>query len=547
MGLISDLLIKKPKLSNFNTSYINRFNCFVGGLFPVYRQTVEANTTVRCATKMAIRTQPMLAPLMGRFRVTLDYFFAPKRLYNPAYHSNSNSFDYFKTVHPNFSFLSVPFLNNVYQSNTYIDYMVKPGSLLDFLGVPRYYASLSGYSPNRFNAYYLLSYWDIFRNYYIDPQWSTYAVMFSSSSNPDAVSIRTSPLSTLEGYINGASHTQGYTVALGESFFTGFGSGILLRTYEPDLFNTYLNKQALTDLYTSNAAAVSDGVVSWQTIRTSAILTQMRELTQLIGGRFTDWLAGMFGQQSRNDMDIPQFICRCAMDVSSDEIISTADTGTERNQPIGSQAGRIGKFGSNFRRWNFHASEPGVILGLFSITPIVDYCQGIDPFLLKLNASDDFNPKTDNIGFQDLPYSWVSVAPVSAPVPNVSFTRGESTTFSPFSFVLGSHPSYSEYTTRCNEVHGDFSDSLSYWTNIRFFPGPLETVTSDTQTQRSVGILSKYIQPTTQGSFGSYIDPSLWNRPFAIQNPNAANWQVQVSFDVKTTFPKKKTPLPTQL
>lgn len=549
MGLIRDLLIKKPSLSHFNTSYVNRFNCFVGGLYPAYRQTIEANTTVVLSTSMAIRTNPMLAPLMGRFKVTLDYFFAPKRLYNYDYQLNSNTFDFFETAHPLIKFSEVPTdsTGSVSKSN-YVNRMVKPGSLLDFLGFPRFFAPVAQ-ENTAFNAYYYLAYHDIYRNYYIDQQWDTYAVAAGLSSPMAAESfVRVYPVSQLDQLRQLNHSNSGVINPLPDSLFLGSGAGILLKTYEPDLFNTYLNKQSLSNLYTENAISSSDGVISWQQVRTSAILTQMRELTQLIGGRFDDWLAGFFGQTSRKDMEIPQFICRCNMDVFADEVTATADTGSTGNKPIGSQAGKVARFGSNFRRWTFHASEPGVILGLFSITPIVDYCQGIDPFLLKKSARDDFNPKTDNISFQDIPVSWVYAAPWLNPstlttdrIP--TWVNSGDTYKNPFDVVLGSQPSFSEYTTRCNEVHGDFTDTLSYWTNIRKFDesygGASRSIT--------LGFSPRQLQPSSQGFFGSYIDPTIWNRPFTIQNPNAANWQVQISFDVKTTFPKKKTPLPTQL
>ena len=51
---------------------------------------------------------------------------------------------------------------------------------------------------------------------------------------------------------------------------------------------------------------------------------------------------------------------------------------------------------------HYQCEEPGYIMGLMAITPMVDYSQGND-FDLNLETMDDLHkPALDGIGYQDL-------------------------------------------------------------------------------------------------------------------------------------------------
>ena len=51
---------------------------------------------------------------------------------------------------------------------------------------------------------------------------------------------------------------------------------------------------------------------------------------------------------------------------------------------------------------HYQCEEPGYIMGLIAITPMVDYSQGND-FDLNLQTMDDMHkPALDGIGYQDL-------------------------------------------------------------------------------------------------------------------------------------------------
>ena len=90
--------------------------------------------------------------------------------------------------------------------------------------------------------------------------------------------------------------------------------------------------------------------------------------------------------------------------IEFDEVISKSATDTTYgSQPLGDIAaiGRGGK-PTNSGHIHYQCEEPGYIIGLIAITPMIDYSQGND-FDLNLQTMDDLHkPALDGIGYQDL-------------------------------------------------------------------------------------------------------------------------------------------------
>ena len=90
--------------------------------------------------------------------------------------------------------------------------------------------------------------------------------------------------------------------------------------------------------------------------------------------------------------------------IEFDEVISKSATETTYgSQPLGDIAA-IGRGGKPVNNGHIHyqCEEPGYIMGLMAITPMIDYSQGND-FDLNLQTIDDLHkPALDGIGYQDL-------------------------------------------------------------------------------------------------------------------------------------------------
>lgn len=549
MASLLDAFIKKPKVSNFDVSRTIYTTANQGTLIPSFIRYMVPGETLKLVPSMTVRTNPATAPMYGRWEIRVDTFFAPYRLYNPAYRLNDNDFDIYNTVHPVVRFSGAPTgdFTNAQARNV----CVSPGSLWNHLGLPAWWINV-GSNTRDFNAYSYLAYHDIYRNYYIDPQrtWAMKMRCFTSSSDADPKKANpfSFSVSALDSLIKSASQQEGYIYPAFQNLFLpqtelffAPDAGLLLRTYKPDLFTANLDSAKLNDVYQTNAVQVQNGVFTWQQLRFSSKLTRLGEITRMVGGRYSDWLAGVFGQESKKNLDIPQYLGSSVMHFRFSETTVTASTeGAEAGEMVGKGSDYQGRF----RPIRFTAKEYGVLMTLVSIVPIPAYGNGIDPFLMKLNATDDYNPVLDNIGFQDIPREWFDAVRGGSPFSNTLEypVYGLSDSGNPRNQVLGSMPAWSEYCTNWDVVRGEFANpqGLPYWVLSRFFQS-FSPASSESDLQFSLNDL-----PSNPGGvLGSYINPAFYQYPFSVQDANAQNFFLELGYDAKTTLPKSKNVMPT--
>ena len=123
------------------------------------------------------------------------------------------------------------------------------------------------------------------------------------------------------------------------------------------------------------------------------------------GGNYRDWLETVYTAGKYLDRpETPVFIGGMTQYIEFDEVISKSATDTTYgSQPLGDIVA-IGRGGKPMNSGHIHyqCEEPGYIMGLMAIAPMVDYSQGND-FDLNLQTMDDLHkPALDGIGYQDL-------------------------------------------------------------------------------------------------------------------------------------------------
>ena len=98
---------------------------------------------------------------------------------------------------------------------------------------------------------------------------------------------------------------------------------------------------------------------------------------------------------------------------------------------------------------HYQCEEPGYIMGLMAITPIIDYSQGND-FDLNLQTIDDLHkPALDGIGYQDLiQEQMVGETSVYANGPLISNLKHLS---------ANKTLAWIDYMTNYNRTYGDFA------------------------------------------------------------------------------------------
>ena len=184
--------------------------------------------------------------------------------------------------------------------------------------------------------------------------------------------------------------------------------GMLLKTYDSDIFNNWIKKEwiegvgSITDRTTID---VSDGQLTMDMLNLQQKVYNMLNRIAVSGGTYKDWLETVYTAGKYLERpETPVFIGGMTQYIEFDEVISKSATETAYgSQPLGDIAA-IGRGGKPLNNGHVHyqCEEPGYIMGLVSITPMIDYSQGND-FDLNLQTIDDIHkPALDGIGYQDL-------------------------------------------------------------------------------------------------------------------------------------------------
>lgn len=186
--------------------------------------------------------------------------------------------------------------------------------------------------------------------------------------------------------------------------------GMLLKTYDSDIFNNWVKTDwidgagGITEI-TSIDITANDGKLTMDALNLQQKVYNMLNRIAVSGGTYRDWLETVYTAGKYLDRpETPVFIGGMTQYIEFDEVVSKSATETEfGNQPLGDIAA-IGRGGKPLNNGHVHyqCEEPGYIMGLMAITPMVDYSQGND-FDLNLQTIDDLHkPALDGIGYQDL-------------------------------------------------------------------------------------------------------------------------------------------------
>ena len=186
--------------------------------------------------------------------------------------------------------------------------------------------------------------------------------------------------------------------------------GMLLKTYDSDIFNNWVKTDwidgagGITEI-TSIDITANDGKLTMDALNLQQKVYNMLNRIAVAGGTYRDWLETVYTAGKYLDRpETPVFIGGMTQYIEFDEVVSKSATETEYgSQPLGDIAA-IGRGGKPLNNGHVHyqCEEPGYIMGLMAITPMVDYSQGND-FDLNLQTIDDLHkPALDGIGYQDL-------------------------------------------------------------------------------------------------------------------------------------------------
>lgn len=571
---------KKTHRSVKDWSTTKRTTFHPGEIIPIYSRRVMAGSKVTIDPYTLLSSNPLVSKLLGTFKLQVGIFFDSDTNYYGWLDNNrkNSTQDLLAKTRHRFDFLSrfcLPETGIEIEEDVqkYFDgqYNNFRGSVLDYMRIPSGivlpYNDGLGISESplaSLDVGFLLTYLNIFRNYYASKQEDKFPVISNLPSSSGGMADFTSSrmfvqfsidelddfFMALRNTSDGVDFTNEDVGALSDPRFgifmsylgllTNPHSGILLSTYLPDLM-----RNTLSDTYNTSVASVSTagGSFDIDVLRFKNKLQRLIDRFDVSGGRFSDWLRTVWGVETRKDMDIPELIGVAQQIVDPNQVTAQAQTGAKGAE----DSTDLGQFGGNFnktgqhRKHSFVASTPGRVMVCVTLVPMVDYSQGIDPELTHTNFADDYFPEFEQLGYQKVPnFMYSPNASVT-----VSGTKNSSGTFIPTSISeiadqstflsAGKQVAWLPEQTDIPTVHGEFGNGGYYESWVlkrRYFHRDLVVSTSTS------------VQYDDKLDITHYINPLDYQYPFVGQSILDPNWELQIGFNVRAVLPMGKRFMP---
>ena len=293
--------------------------------------------------------------------------------------------------------------------------------------------------------------------------------------------------------------------------------GLCVKTYQSDMYNNWLSSDWIDGLNGINQITsidTSNGSFTIDALQLAHKVYNMLNRIAVSGGTYSDWQEAVYGEDATKMAESPVYCGGMSGIIAFEEIVSTADTETAAagDQPLGSLAGKGVLTDVKGGHIEIHIKEPSYIMGIVSITPLLDYCQGNDFDITELDSINDLHkPAMDQIGFQNLMLEQMAWWGCSKRSDGTMRSDG-----------VGKQPAWLNYMTATNRVYGDFAEKnkLGFMVLTRDYEPGDGTIQRDTEVQ-SV--------PVTDVT--TYINPTKFNYMFADTRLEAQNFWVQIGIN----------------
>jgi hypothetical protein len=218
--------------------------------------------------------------------------------------------------------------------------------------------------------------------------------------------------------------------------------GLCLKTLQSDIFNNWVNKEwvdgdngikAITDV------AITDGKLNLDSLNIAQKVYNMLNRIAVSGGSYKDWIETVYTTDYYFRAETPVYEGGMSTIIDFEAVVSnSASAASGVEEPLGSLAGRGFNGQKKGGRIKIKVNEPCYIMGIASITPLVDYSQGND-WDNWLETMDDLHkPQLDGIGYQDL-------------------MQNKMNGLAKPSLAIGKQPAWLDYMTNFNKTFADFA------------------------------------------------------------------------------------------
>lgn len=281
--------------------------------------------------------------------------------------------------------------------------------------------------------------------------------------------------------------------------------GLALKTYQSDIFTNWINSDWIdgdNGINAITAIDTSSGEFTLDTLNLSKKVYDMLNRIAVSDGSYNAWITTVYTAGGVPHYETPVYIGGWSNEIEFQQVISNSAT---ENEPLGTLAGRGITTQHKGGKIHYTVDEPGYIIGICSLTPRVDYCQGNDWDMSLRTLNDIHKPQLDGIGFQDLLFG--QMCSMGTPAQ--------------FNTSIGKQPSWINYMTNFNKTYGDFA----ILNNCGWM------------------VLNRYF--TTPEEYTTYIQPDLYNYIFADTSIDSQNFWVQIAVDMKVRRVMSAKQIPT--
>lgn len=171
-GAKMDVTLHGYERSTHDLGYIWRSSVAPGTLVPFMKLLALPGDTFDIRLNADVKTLPTVGPLFGSFKMQMDVFSVPIRLYNAGLHMNrlNIGLDMSKVKFPRM-YINANKLN-VSTDLAIENRQINQSALLAYLGIRGlgHNDTSSTYVTRSYNAIPMLAYWDIYKNYYANKQ-----------------------------------------------------------------------------------------------------------------------------------------------------------------------------------------------------------------------------------------------------------------------------------------------------------------------------------------------------------------------------------------
>lgn len=473
---MSKVVVKVPKRSGFDKSHQNLLTSKCGTLTPILVDEIIPNTKIHLNEVISASLPPLASDTFMRCNLKVEAFFCPSRLLYGGLEDWLTDQDLKIPTQTNSVKAAIPVL--AIQSTDWSNGYLGNGTLMDYLGVRN--ISSSSY-VSTFNIFPLLAYHRIYDDWYrntnIQQQvFSKYMPEYqpaggSTGLGTSPVPVYTLPYSTLN---TGQSNATDWQYHLNDQLADGVRLGSLRqRNFGFDYFTSAFNSpQRGSAQGVTFSTSGSTGNITIAALRAANSLQQFAERNQLAGRKLQDYVKANYGA------DLSSGVAQRSLYLGSGEIpvyskgiyqqSNTAGSSSTQNpmsDSVGAQFGSAQCSGKIDLISDFVAQEPGYLMVLASLVPVVTYASGIDRMMLRYNTqssqTDMATPLLQNVG--------------NEPIYGVELT-GLGTT----SHIFGYTERFASFKTKMDTLHGLLRDgaSLQSFALQRTVTGSTPTISS---------------------------------------------------------------------